>query len=166
MRQRPVLYLDLDDTLVSWATGQPVAAPAAAPFVTWALQHFEVRWLTTWCPDGEMPDGLLHDLARLLRLPVETLGRIRGIDWAASGCKLDGIAWLEHRVLGRPFAWVEDEKGFRERERDFLARNRMLGSYYHCNVTDEVDSLSRVWESLRARYGSVPSPPGQEQDCG
>lgn len=150
---RPVLYLDLDDTLVSWATGAPRAVTGAGEFLAWALGHFEVRWLTTWCPGGEMPEDLLADLVKLLQVPAETVRGIRGLDWSASGCKLDGIAWLEHRVLGRPFAWLEDEKGFGERERSFLEHYGLLSSYHRCNVTRDDRSLARAWRTLRSWHG-------------
>jgi hypothetical protein len=51
-KYRPVLYLDLDDTLLTWAASRPLAAPGAREFVLWALEHYEIRWLTRWCPTG------------------------------------------------------------------------------------------------------------------
>lgn len=149
MDGRPVLYLDLDDTLISWEGGRPHAAPGAHEFVLWALDRLEVRWLTTWCPGGVMSDSLLHDLGRMLDLPVETLRPIRGIPWERHGSKLNGIAWLEHSVLGRPFVWLEDEYGCTGRERDFLVANRQLHCYRHCNVTEDADALLRVHVELR-----------------
>ncbi|MFW6079985.1 MAG: hypothetical protein ACODAE_10210, partial [Gemmatimonadota bacterium] len=114
---QPALYLDLDDTLLSYATGRPQAGLGARRFLHWAIATFEVRWLTRWCPDGRMPDGLLADLARMTGVPRECLRTVRGFDWRWSASKLDGIAWLEHRVLGRPFLWIEDEYGVGEFER-------------------------------------------------
>lgn len=146
---RPVLYLDLDDTLISWRGG-PHAAPGAREFLLWALDTHEVRWLTTWCPSGEMEERLLRDLAKMLRLDVDVLRAVRGFDWDHSRCKLDGIAWLEHLVLGRPFLWIEDEYGLGEREVRFLHANGLLHRYRHCNVTEEPDALARLHAELRA----------------
>jgi hypothetical protein len=148
MREKPVLYLDLDDTLISWEGG-PHAAPGAREFVVWALARFEIRWLTTWCPGGEMEDPLLGDLCKMLQLPAEELRAIRGFEWPEDGSKLNGLAWLEHLVLGRPFIWLEDDYGFTERERSFLVQNRLINSYRHCNVTEDPHSLRRVHSSLQ-----------------
>jgi hypothetical protein len=149
MDGRPVLYLDIDDTLISWEGGRPRAAPGARDFVVWALEHFDVRWLTTWCPEGEMAPGLLHDLCRMLDLPSQSIARIRGIPWDRETSKLNGIAWLEHLVLGRPFIWLEDEHGFQERERTFMVANQQLHCYRHCNVTVDPSSLVGVHSELR-----------------
>jgi hypothetical protein len=148
MLHPPVLYLDLDDTIISWEGG-PHAAPGAREFMVWAMDRFEVRWLTTWCPGGVMEEGLLGDLARMLQLPADDLRHIRGFEWHEEGSKLNGIAWLEHKVFGRPFFWLEDDYGFQYRERRFLARERLLGSYLHCNVTEDPHSLGRVHAWLR-----------------
>jgi hypothetical protein len=153
---RPVLYLDLDDTLVCWRGGHPRAAPGARDFVRWALARFEVRWLTTWCPDGEMADSLLLDLARLLEVQPSTLRHIRGFDWAASESKLNGIAWLEHLVLGRPFVWLEDNYGVQAWELGFLERHGLLPAYRRVNVTEDPDSLRRVHQELEREFGAPP----------
>jgi hypothetical protein len=149
MEPRPVLYLDLDDTLIAWDTGGPRGAPGAHEFMLWALAHFEVRWLTTWCPSGTMGESLLDDLARMLRIPIEEFRDIRGCEWEASGSKLNGITWMEHLVLNRPFVWLEDEYGFRDRERHFLAQHHLLGCYVHCNVTEDPQSIPRMQAILQ-----------------
>lgn len=149
---RPVLYLDLDDTLVAWPEGRegsPRAAEGARDFLRWALERYEVRWLTTWCPDGRMAAELLSDLGRLLDLPDEALEGIRGMDWSGSRCKLDGVAWVEHVVAGRPFLWLEDDYGFGERERRFLEAHGMADRYRHVNVTEDAGALARVHRELR-----------------
>jgi hypothetical protein len=145
----PVLYLDVDDTLVSWRGGNPHAGPGAREFLLWALERYEVRWLTTWCPNGAMEDRLLADLAKMLEIEPATIRGIRGFDWEGRS-KLDGIAWLEHVLLDRPFLWVEDDYGVGERERAFLSAHRMLDRYRWVNVTERPDSLSRVHDELRS----------------
>lgn len=163
---RPVLYLDLDDTVLSYATGEPHAAPGAAAFLRWVLDVFEVRWLTRWCPDGEMPDGLIDDLWAMTGLPRDVLRGIRGFDWRSSESKLNGIAWLEHAVLARPFLWIEDEYGVGEFERTFLARHGFEHAYRHCNVTTDPIALARLHAALlregtpRATGPTNEPPPG------
>lgn len=119
----------------------PIAAPGVEPR--------EVRWLTTWCPDGRMAAELLSDLGRLLDLPDEALAGIRGMDWSGSRCKLDGVAWVEHVVAGRPFLWLEDDYGFGERERRFLEAHGMADRYRQVNVTEDAAGLARVHRELR-----------------
>jgi hypothetical protein len=148
---KPVLYLDLDDTLLSWQSGSPRPARVAREFVLWALERFEVRWLTRWCPSGEMSDSHLNDLGKLLDLPPAAIRHIRGFEWNLEGSKLDGIAWLEHVVLQRPFLWVEDEKGVGERELRFLKDHGLLEVYHPVNVTRDPDSLRRLHAVLRRR---------------
>jgi hypothetical protein len=158
MDRRPVLYLDLDDTVISWRGGSPHAAPGAREFILWALSEFEVRWLTTWCPDGDIEPKLLGDLADMLELPVSSLEHIRGHQWPAEGSKLNGIAWLEHMVHARPFIWLEDDYGFSDRERIFLERHGHLQNYIHCNVTEDPDSLGVAHERIRVWIGGTQGP--------
>jgi hypothetical protein len=145
---RPVLYLDIDDTLISWRGGSPHAAPGARDFLTWAVRLYEVRWLTTWCPGGDLDAALRSDLARMLQVGDDLLTRIRGLDWEGLA-KIDGIAWLEHLVLGRPFLWVEDEYGVGEREAAFLEAYGLADCYRWCNVTERADSLREIHRELR-----------------
>jgi len=149
MEPKPVLYLDLDDTILSWAGGSPAAAPGASAFLLWALESFEVRWLTRWCPSGRMGRRLGQDLCRMLQIETDLIRSIRGLDWRATASKLDGIAWMEHVVLDRPFLWVEDEYGFGEAERRFLDAHGFLSRYRHCNVTEDRESLRRLHGSLK-----------------
>lgn len=146
-REKPVLYLDLDDTVVCWSTGEPEGAEGATEFMLWALENFEVRWLTTWAPSGEMPPNLLSDLASLVSLPVEKLSGIRGLSWEG-GSKVDGIAWLEHAVQGRRFVWLEDDT-LAEDALEFLEEFGYQHSFHHCNVTRAPGSLKRRHQELR-----------------
>ena len=158
MDPRPVLYLDLDDTVISWSGGHPHAARGAREFLLWALEHYEVRWLTTWCPNGEMEETLVRSLHQMLEIPVGDLRAIRGFDWDFSQCKLDGLAWLEHLVLQRPFLWVEDDYGLREREIRFLEANGLWDRCRRVNVTEDPDALARLHTELRAQMDSARAP--------
>lgn len=153
MHERPTLYLDIDDTLVSYARGWPEGAPGVGSFLRWALRRYHVRWLTTWCPTGRMPGPLARDLASMTGLGAARLCRIRGYDWEDSGSKLNGIAWLDHVVLDRPFLWIEDDFGVGERERRFLADHGFADSFRCCNVTRDPGALRRLHAELRAQDG-------------
>jgi hypothetical protein len=145
---RPVLYLDLDDTVLKWTDGNPGPAEGAREFVLWSLDRFEVRWLTRWCPTGEMEERLLRDLCRMLELDPAVFRHVRGFDWESTGSKLNGIAWLEHVVLKRPFLWVEDEYGVGERELSTLRALGLERCYLHCNVSEDPLALRALYERL------------------
>lgn len=144
--KKPVLYLDLDDTIVCWASGDPEPAPGARDFLLWAMDAFEVRWLTTWTPSGDMDPGLLRDLSKLTDVDTEILGTIRGLDWEG-GSKIDGIAWVEHVVMGRPFLWIEDDT-IEPEALEFLVEYGYLERFIRCNVTEEPEMLQRLHEQL------------------
>lgn len=152
MQQRPVLYLDLDDTVISWKDGSPSGAAGLREFLVWALQTFQVRWLSRWARNGCMDPGLLRDLAKMSGVEEELLVPIDGLDWDETDDKLNGIAWLEHVVLQRPFVWVEDES-VGTVTTDFLALHGFGGAHYHCNVTRDQDALARLHQVLLERFG-------------
>jgi hypothetical protein len=153
MSQRAVLYLDLDDTVIRWQDGTPSGAAGIGAFLEWALDSFEVRWLTRWTRDGQMQPRLLHDLAAMSGIPASRLATISGLDWNLRDCKLDGIAWLEHVVLRRPFLWVEDET-VGDGVIEFLRRHGFGGSYYCCNVSCDAGALQRLHQQLRDTFGA------------
>ena len=92
MQQRPVLYLDLDDTVIAWSDGTPSGAPGVHEFLTWALDTFEVRLLSRWARTGIMEPRLVRDLARMSGVPPERLASIAGLDRDADALvRLHGI---------------------------------------------------------------------------
>lgn len=159
-----MLYLDLDDTLVSWADGNPRPATGGREFLLWALSRFEVRWLTTWCPDGRMPEERIADLSRIFGLSPEAFAQIRGFAWDGTGSKLNGIAWLEHLVLERPFIWLEDENGFGELERGCFADLGLQESYRHSNATRDPESVRKAHAALEAWLTALAQPADDRAD--
>jgi hypothetical protein len=156
MQLRPVLYLDLDDTVIRWTDGVPSGAAGIREFLHWALDAFEVRWLTRWARNGVMEPRLLHDLERMSAVPASRLAGIRGIDWHETDCKLNGIAWLEHTLLQRGFLWLEDET-IGTRATDFLARHGFADAHRCCNVSRDPHALQRLHDELAASYGTAQS---------
>jgi hypothetical protein len=148
---KPVLYLDIDDTLLSWASGEPRAVPGAGRFVTRALERFEVRWLSRWCPDGRMPERLLLDLAKMLGIAPACLRAIRGCIWDENGIKVDGITWLEHVALDREFLWIENRDGLTPRDLEVLREAARSDCYIACDVTEDEAALDRVLPLLDRR---------------
>lgn len=151
MSDKPVLYLDLDDTILTWAEGKPAPADGVRDFLLWALDRFEVRWLTRWARDGCMADDLLVDLGKLTGVEPARLRQIRGLDWS-EGSKLDGIAWAEHIVQDRPFIWIEDDNTGADHH-SFFERHEFTGSYRHCDVTRDPTALLRSHAELKRIHG-------------
>lgn len=152
MNRKPVLYLDLDDTILTWARGKPEPAEGVREFLLWALDRFEVRWLTRWARDGRMSPDLVVDLGKLTGVEADRLREIDGLDWN-EGSKLDGIAWVEHIVQGRPFVWLEDDNTGAE-HRAFFGHHGFDESYRHCDVTKDPDALLRSFQELKRRHDS------------
>jgi hypothetical protein len=165
---RPILYLDVDDTLLRGRGNALVrAAPGAGEFVLWAREHFEVRWLTYWCRDGNMTAARAAELASYLGVPPRVIREIRGANFSGdephhrTGTKLDGIDWDEHRN-GRPWAWVEDE--YCMEAFGMYGVLQALGCadrWIHCNVSRNPWALTEVRSTLSARFLGVAL-----QDCG
>jgi hypothetical protein len=123
------------------------------------LPRFEIRWLTRWCPSGDLSDELIRDLSRLTHVDSALLRPIRACTWAESQAKVDGISWLEHVVLGRRFYWVENPEGLTQRDFEVLDQSGFRDSYLPCNITRDEAALTRVWRMLRQRT-SAPVPGG------
>ena len=157
---RPVLYLDIDDTLLSWASGGPEPVPSTECFLRWAMDRFEVRWLTKWCPTGTMSEDLLADLSKMVGVDTTGLSRVQGCAWEEKGIKADGIAWLEHTVLGRDFAWVENREGVSDDDLEILCRAGFGDRYFPCNVSEDETALERTRALLERRFDE-PKQEGQ-----
>lgn len=115
-------------------------------FFEWALEHYEVRWLTFWCPSGRMHPERAEQLAKALKVPVELVASIQGRSYSHSFNKCDGIDWEEH-AAGRPWIWVEDD--LPQGELQILAGRNCLDRWFRCNVTEDETALMRLHERLR-----------------
>ena len=113
---RPLLYLDIDGTLlrrradISGLHNAYEIAPDALGFLTWAVEHFECRWLSTRCRAGDA-EGAIRAFRHALgvtRLPDEWARVLRVIPAATwSGSKIEGID------LTSPagWFWIDDAPG-------------------------------------------------------
>lgn len=112
---KPVLFLDVDDTIL----GGKGPGRGAADFIRWCKQHFEVRWLTMWCPDGKLGQHNGTMLAKYLDMDVEELLEIENphpfpVDayhfslprnWRDKSVSVKAML---AETPDRPWVWVED----------------------------------------------------------
>lgn len=154
---RPIAYLDVDDTILRHPAGEASsAAPGAADFLRFLARHFEVRWLTRWCPGGRMRPDQLAALETTLEVPAAELRAI------VNPCSFedleppDGfpVKWraLDWKAIdaGRPFVWIENY--ITPEDRRVLAERGLLNSFILCDVTAEPRRLFDVRRILEERF--------------
>lgn len=166
MSGSPVLYLDVDDTLLmfpqnapkAWwlANPQGAAAPGAADFLRWALATFEVRWLTMWCCSGVMHPEQQERLARMCGMEPAELAPIVGRPFGQGErlWKIDGIDWAEHHA-GREWYWVEDD--LPPDELAYLDSRSLRHRYIRCNVSRDPKALMHAMADLQWRMQQHPA---------
>lgn len=164
---RPLLYLDIDGTLLLRRPQTDAFQDAYEPdpdaldFLTWAAARFECRWLSTRCRNGSA-DGALRAFRFALgaaSLPPDwraVLGGIPASGWSA--LKLEGIA-LAHPA---GWWWVDDAP-----EEADLRRLAELGLEERLIRLDHGDphALRRVRERLEGQGrgdGKDHSPPAPQ----
>jgi hypothetical protein len=95
---RWTLYIDVDDTFLLHQ--KPVHNTGS--FFRWCVEHFDVKWMTRWCPDGKMDKSQISYLAPILGIEPERFKDFEnplGFKW----CKTEAVDWE-----GKPFVWVEN----------------------------------------------------------
>lgn len=107
--KRPVLFLGLDGPVLVPATGThdhddylgAAIAPYAKPFLHWAAQHFDLRWLSD---RGAAPAVYV---ASLLSLPADHV-RIAGF----TDSKVEALAphkdfyWVDSELIPHEVSWL------------------------------------------------------------
>lgn len=167
---KPVMFLDVDDTLLGYPGGN--AGSGVKEFVRWAKEHFEVRWLTMWCPEGSISEAvdfrfggrLLPHLAQRMGMSESELAEI--VNPHAFSTDLGGIGgeWRDKsesvramlaETPDRRWAWVEDP--FLDvAEKRWLAAPEHGANYYETSVTHRADAVYRTADLLAYRFNLPP----------
>lgn len=155
-KQDILLFLDIDDTLLRFDSSSPaheigLAAPYAPEFVLWALEHFEVRWLTMWCPCGILEEHRAKELSGLFGGKVTTeqflaIRNPRNFFTEDSMLKTNGIDFTDTI----PWVWVEDN--LLKSEIAVLDEHKMYNRWIKCNVSKDPKALYWAWESIANRF--------------
>lgn len=153
---RPICYVDVDDTLLRFDSSSPaheigLAAPYASEFILWALEHFEVRWLTMWCPCGILEEPRAKELSALFGGKVTTaqflgITNPRNFFTKDSILKTNGIDFTETR----PWVWIEDN--LLKSEIAVLDEHKMYNRWVRCNVSKSPNALYLAWKSIAKRF--------------
>lgn len=153
-KNRPILYLDIDDTLIIWSLKvDGYGAPMVNEFIKWALEHFEVRWLTMWCPSGELSNEGAQELSYRTGeiIDPEVFVNIKNPKGFINN-KTDAIDFDEVR----PWVWVEDAMVYREKM-EMIARVKD-DNFYPTNVSQNVMALQVTWNKLAKRFDLPKCP--------
>ena len=153
--QKPrVMYLDVDDSIIVWTNKvHGFAAPMADKFIEWALQHFEVRWLTMWCPSGKLSQEGAEELSYRFnsKIQPDVFRNIVNPKQFISN-KTEGIDFTDPR----PWVWVED--GMVSYEKLEMERRGMTENFYPTNVSKNAAVLQSTWRKLTKRF-NLPGTP-------
>ncbi|MBN1320565.1 MAG: hypothetical protein JXA87_06980 [Thermoleophilia bacterium] len=148
--KRLILYLDVDGVLLGGAdsTGQDglglgvALARHAKEFLAYCTGHYDCRWLTTKCRDGDAGPLFRHlsgyageDLLRLA-------ASVKPTTW--NTLKTEAIDPLSD------FYWVDDS--LLQSEQQWLATHGILDRWIQADTRKRPDDLGRVLEELRQRH--------------
>lgn len=153
---KPILFLDVDDTMIAHPKG--VAGTAAAEFLRWAQAHFEVRWLTMWAVSGTVNEEYVSDLARILKVSEAEIRSIHNphafpvwnnpfdTNWRD---KSHSIRKMLLETPTRDWGWVEDPYTTPS-EREFISEHP--DRYFETSCSADPHALIRTAQKLADRF--------------
>jgi hypothetical protein len=144
----PTLYLDIDGVLLRRRRGNFRVrdafgvAPHALLFLTWAVQNFDVRWLSTRCQSGDAQqvcDAFRYALPAT-ELPADWrfVEAIPAVQWGAR--KIDAID------LSSDFYWCDDAHG--DEALAMLTKRGKADRAIHVSVERDPEALLRARQIL------------------
>jgi hypothetical protein len=153
MTNRPTLYLDIDGVLLRRRPGNFrvrdafEVAPHALLFATWAIQNFEVRWLSSRCQTGDarqVSDAFRYALPAT-ELPADWrfVQAIPAVRWGTR--KIDAID------LSSDFFWLDDSHG--DEALAILTEHGKADRAIHVNVDRDPEALLRARQMLAKTRG-------------
>jgi hypothetical protein len=144
----PTLFLDIDGVILRRRAGvfrvrdAFEVAPHALLFLSWAVQNFDVRWLSSRCQSGDarqVCDAFRYALPAT-ELPADWrfLESIPAVQWGAR--KIDAID------LSSDFYWCDDAHG--EEALAIMAAHGKANRAIHVNVDRDPEALLRARQIL------------------
>ena len=147
---KPICYLDVDDTLIMFPLRYPVGyrirtAPGTWELIKFLNKHYEVRWLTCWCPSGIMSRKRAERLADYFEnddVDVDLLCSFANPKRFMND-KTDAIDF------SREFIWIED--GLLPVEQTVLRQLNRLKCWIPCDVSRNPNRVKEVLALLKKR---------------
>jgi hypothetical protein len=107
MTPAPILFHDIDGVLFGEYAGEFQLRPGVKSWLTWAHEHFEVIWLTSW--ESDKIKTLLSVLYCEKFRSLPDIPPFRHANW--TNCE-NKVIWLQQAVQklkDREWFWIDDE---------------------------------------------------------
>ena len=134
---RPNIYLDIDGVLLA---NEENLAIGAAEFIKYAVEYFDVYWLTTHCMDGD-PTHAIEYLNRTSEEDLRPwLEKFKPVTW--------GLKKTEAIDFSKPLLWFDDDC-FTGEKIDLLEHN-VLNSWIEVNLAKYPDQMVHELKLLKS----------------
>lgn len=135
--QRPKIYLDIDGVILA---NEDYLAIGAEEFIKYAVENFDVYWLTTHCTESDAT----HAINYVMRAGNESLRPHLE--------KLIPTSWSEYKTeaidFTKPFLWFDDDCYLGERQD--LEKNNAFNSWVEVDLRNYPDQLQREIKLLES----------------
>jgi hypothetical protein len=134
---RPNIYLDIDGVLLA---NEENLSIGAVEFIKYAVEHFDVYWLTTHCMDGD-PTHAIKYLNRASKEDLRPwLEMFKPVTWSLK--KTEAIDF------SKPFLWFDDDcfSG----EKIVLHEHGVFNSWIEVNLAKYPDQMVHELKLLKS----------------
>lgn len=139
---KPTIYLDIYGVILG--DGQNLS-PGATELIQYAVDHFGVYWLTTFCKGGDASQAR-QVVAQASDDDLSPyLDKIQPSRWS--------LAKTEAIDFSQPFLWLDDNCSAIEYMT--LRRHNALDSLIKINLHDHPDQLFQALERLKEEYSRL-----------
>lgn len=139
---KPNVYLDIDGVLLANENNLSIGA---VEFIKYAINNFEVYWLTTHCMHGD-PTHAVEYVKRATTENIETyLQKIKPTTWS--------LAKTEALDFTKPFLWFDDDCYSGERLE--LNKQGVFNSWIEVDLTKYPDQLQHEIKLLQSFVDDV-----------
>lgn len=134
---KPNIYLDIDGVLLA---NEENLAIGAIDFIRYAVENFDVCWLTTHCMDGETEHAIEY-VQRATDTNIRPyLEKFRPVKWS--------LAKTEAIDFSKPFLWFDDD--CLSGERIALNEHGVFNSWIEVNLSKYPDQLEHEIKLLKS----------------
>lgn len=134
---KPNIYLDIDGVLLA---NEENLAVGAIEFIKYAVDNFDVYWLTTHCMDGDTAHAIeyvQHATSENIRPYLE---KFKPVKWS--------LAKTEAIDFSKPFLWFDDD--CYSGERLALNQHSVFNSWVEVDLSKYPDQLTHETKLLKS----------------